>query len=68
MQWSAFTEEKQTNQLAQIESRFIKAIITIRAGAITRRPLPPHQRCTGAKDGKFQGGLSKQRDAMEFFD
>ena len=32
MQWSALTEEKQKNQLAQTEFRFIKTIIKIRGG------------------------------------
>jgi hypothetical protein len=30
--------------------------------------LPPHQRYTRVKDGKFQGGHSQQSDAMECFD
>jgi hypothetical protein len=38
MKWSAAPEEKQTNQLAQTEYRFIKTIITIRAAAITSPP------------------------------
>ena len=32
MQWSDLPEEKQKNQLAQTEFRFIKTIITIRGG------------------------------------
>ena len=32
MQWSALTEEKQTNQLALTEFHFTKTIITIRGG------------------------------------
>ena len=32
MQWSALTEEKQKNQLAQTEFRFMKTIITMRGG------------------------------------
>ena len=32
MQWSALTEEKQKNQLAQTQFRFIKTIIIIRGG------------------------------------
>ena len=32
MQWSALTEEKQKNQLAQTLFRFIKTMIIIRAG------------------------------------
>ena len=48
MKWSDSTEEKQKNQREQT---------MIRAGAITRIPSPPHQHCTGAKDGKLQGGL-----------
>jgi hypothetical protein len=67
MQWSALTEEKQKNQLAQTEFRFIKTIIII-GGAITRGPSPPHQRCTAAKDGKLQGRHSKQIYAVESID
>ncbi len=67
-QWSAFTEEKQKNQLAQTEFRFTKTIIIIRGGVITRRPSHPHQRCTAAKDGKLQGGLLEQTDAVECVD
>jgi hypothetical protein len=52
MQWSFLTEEKQKNELAQAEFRFIKTII-IRRVAITRRPSPLYQRCTAAKDGKL---------------
>ena len=72
MQWSLLTEEKQKNQLAQTEYRFIKTIIIIiiriRGGAITRSPSPLYQRCTAAKDGKFQGGLWQQTNAVEFVD
>ena len=32
MQWSHLTEEKQKNQLAQTEFRFMKTIITMRGG------------------------------------
>jgi hypothetical protein len=32
MQWGPLTEEKQNNELAQTEFRFIKTIIIIRAG------------------------------------
>ncbi len=32
MQWSALTEEKKKNQLAQTEFRFIKTITIIRSG------------------------------------
>ena len=56
MQWSALTEAKKKNQLAQTEFRFINTTIIIR-GAITGRPSPLYQRCTAAKDGKFQRGL-----------
>ncbi len=66
MQWSFSTEEKQKNQLAQTGYRFIKTITLIRAVAITRRPSLPHQRCTAAKNGKLQGGLREQPDAVEF--
>jgi hypothetical protein len=38
------------------------------AAAITFCPLPVHQRCTAAKDGKLQGGLIQQNNAMEFVD
>jgi hypothetical protein len=66
MQWSALTEEKQKNQLAQTEFRFIKTtIIIIRAVANTGHPSRPHQRCTAAKDGKLQVGLFQQTDAVE---
>jgi hypothetical protein len=66
MQWSLTTEEKQQNQLVQAEFHFITTRVTIKAAAITRYPSPPHQRCTGAKDGKFQGGLFEQSNAVEF--
>jgi hypothetical protein len=33
-------------------------IIMIMAGAIAKFLSPPHQRCTAAKDGKVQNGLS----------
>jgi hypothetical protein len=42
MQWSVLTEEKQKNQLAQTEFRFIKTIITLRAAAITQLPAVLH--------------------------
>ncbi len=32
MQWSGLTEEKQKNQLAQTEFRFIKTVIIIKGG------------------------------------
>ncbi len=35
MQWSALTEEKQKNQLAQTEFRFIQTIIIVRGGNYT---------------------------------
>ncbi len=56
MKWSDSTEEKQRNKPEQT---------MIRAGAITRIPLPPHQHCTGAKDGKLQGGLLSHTNAVE---
>jgi hypothetical protein len=72
MQWSALTEEKQNNQLAQTEFRFIntiiKTIIIIKGRAITRSHSPSHQRCTAAKDGKLQGGLRQQTNAAEWLD
>ena len=63
MQWSVITEEKQKNQLAQTEFRFIKTII-IEGAAITCGSSPLYQHCTAAKDGKFQGGQSEQSDAV----
>ena len=54
MQWSALTEEKQKNQLAQAAFRFIKTRIILRAAAITGSLSPLHQRCTAAKDGQRQ--------------
>jgi hypothetical protein len=68
MQWSLLPEEKQKNELAQKEFRIIKTMIIILRRAITLRPLPLHQRCTAAKDGKLQDGLREQRDAVECFD
>jgi hypothetical protein len=68
MQWSGLTEEKRKNELAQKEFRFIKTIIIILRRAITLRPSPLYQRCTAAKDGKLQGGLREQRDAVECID
>jgi hypothetical protein len=68
VQGSLLTEEKQKNQLAIKEFSFIKTIIIIRAAAITSSPSRPHQRCTRAKDGKLQGGLLRQSNAVEFFD
>ena len=69
MQWSALTEEKQKNQLAQTGVRFMIAIKRIRVAAITLGPSPPNQSCTAAKDGKFQGDHDKQTNAVEcFFD
>jgi hypothetical protein len=68
VEWSALTEEKQTNQLAQTEFRlnlFIKIKIIRKAGAIASRSLPPNQLCTEAKDGRFQGGHYKQIYAVE---
>jgi hypothetical protein len=57
MQWSALTEEKQKNELEQTKFGFIQITIIRRAGAIASRPSPLYQRCTGAKDGQFQGDL-----------
>jgi hypothetical protein len=68
MQRSQLTEEKQTNELAQTEYRFIKTRIKIWAAAITRCPSPPNQRCTAAKDGKLQGSHSKQISGVECVD
>ena len=51
MQWSVLPEEKQKNQLAQKEFRFIKTIIIILRRAITLSPSPLYQHCTAAKDG-----------------
>jgi hypothetical protein len=75
MQWRVSTEEKQKNKLAQDDFCFIKTItITITmgwgggGGAITICPSQLYQRCTAAKDGKFQGGQSVQRNAVECVD
>ena len=70
MQWSPSPEEKQNNQLAQTEFRFIKTITIIKEGASTSSlsPSPLYQRCTAAKDGKLQGGHREQSDAVESFD
>ena len=68
MQWSVLTEVKKKNELAHTEFRFIKTIITMRGGVITVGPSPLYQRCTAAKDGKFQGGLLEQTNAVEFVD
>jgi hypothetical protein len=46
----------------------ITIIIITRAAAITCSPSRSHQRCTAAKDGKFEGGLLEQRYAVEFVD
>ena len=67
MQCSALTAEKQKNQLAQTEFRFIKNNITTIRGAITLRSSPLYQRCTAAKDGKLQRGRREQTNAVEFF-
>ncbi len=67
MQWSELTEEKKKNELAQKEFRFIQTIIIIRGGN-TIAPSPLYQRCTAAKDGKLQGGHTKQTDAVECVD
>ncbi len=70
MQWGASTEIRQKNQLAQTEIRFIKTTINnnntliVNATAITRSSSPLYQRCTSAKDGKLQGGHSKQSNAV----
>jgi hypothetical protein len=66
MQWSALPEEKQKNQLAQTQFRFIKTII--RAEAFTPRLSHSHQRCTAAKDGKLQDAHSQLTCAVEFVD
>jgi hypothetical protein len=73
MQRSEWPEEKQKNQLpalAQTEFRFIKTITIIKEGASTSSlsPSPLYQRCTAAKDGKFQGGHSEQTNAVEWID
>ena len=71
MQWSVLTktEEMQKNQLAQTGFRFIKNNNNNKGGrgggAITRRPSRLYQRCTAAKDGKLQGGLREQSNAVE---
>jgi hypothetical protein len=68
VQWSSLTEEKQMNQLAQKDLRIIKTIIIIKAGAITSCFSPPNQRWTEVKDGKLQGGVLEQTNAVEFLD
>jgi hypothetical protein len=77
MQWRVSTEEKQKNELAQNDFCFIKTItITMgwnfwwggEGGAITICPSQLYQRCIAAKDGKFQGGQSVQRNAVECAD
>ncbi len=67
-QCSLFPEEKQKNELAKKEFRFIKPITIIRGGNLTPSPSPLYLRCTAAKDGKLQGGLLKQRNAVECLD
>jgi hypothetical protein len=67
MQWRALTEGKQKNELARTQFRFINTII-MKKEAITRRPSPLYQRCTAAKDGKFQGSQSGQSNAVECID
>jgi alpha/beta superfamily hydrolase len=67
MNWSALTEGKQKNELAQKEFRFIKTIITMRK-VITVGPSPLYQRCSAAKNGTFQGGRCEQTDAVECLD
>jgi hypothetical protein len=66
VQWSALTEEKERNQRAQTEFRLTQTTIIIRAAAVTIRSSPAHQRCSQAKDGKPQGGLLKQTNAVEW--
>jgi hypothetical protein len=51
--------------MLQTEFRFIRKIIVMRVAAITRGPSPLSQRYTGAKDGKCQGGLREQSNAVE---
>jgi hypothetical protein len=67
MQWRAFTEENQKNQLAKTEFQIRKTIIIIitRAVVHTGYPSRPHQRCTAAKEDKRQVGLFQQIDAVE---
>jgi hypothetical protein len=64
MQWSDLAQEKQKNQLAQTAFRCNKTIATT-AAAITLHSLPPHQRCTAAKDSKSQGVHCQMTDAVE---
>ena len=66
MQWGLLPEEKQNNELAQKEFRFIKTIIKTKATAITPRHSRSHQRCTAAKDGKLQGSLLEQINAVQY--
>jgi hypothetical protein len=62
MQCSKSSEEKQKNQIAQTEFRFITTKIMM-SGVITAL-VPSIQRCTAAKDGKFQDGLLWQTKAV----
>ena len=66
VQRSVLPAEKQKNQLAQTEFCFIESIIMTTAAEITRSPSPLYQRCTAAKDGKCQGGLREQTNAVEW--
>ncbi len=70
-QWNALTEQKQKNKLAKkVQFRFTQTVTIIRwkGGTITCCSSPLYQRCTAAKDGKLQGGLVKQTNAVECFD
>jgi hypothetical protein len=56
------------NELAQKEFCFRKTLVMMKAAAITSCPPPLYHRCTGSKDGKFQGGLLEQKNAVECVD
>ena len=68
MKWSLSPEEKQKNELAQKEFRFIKTARITSRMAITSSPSHLHQHCTAAKDGKLQSGHCEQRNAVECAD
>jgi hypothetical protein len=70
-----FLDWRKAKESTCAEYRFIKTAIIIiikkiiiRAAAITRRSSPLYQRCTAAKDGKLQGGLREQNNAVECVD
>jgi hypothetical protein len=82
MEWSPFTTEKQKNELAQTEFRFFLKNTNNKitqqqqkyernnhtGGVNTLCFLRPHERCTGAEDGRCQRLLRKQINVMEYLD